>query len=131
MEKLQIAKSNRRSPGRLKPAFCTKYTKQQYKDGCASAYVLGLMDGEEGRVVKPDLTGMYKWVRIQNIKAQRTRKGGRGGEAALSPHNVQIQGQSDDEWVTVLKCPDQDRALAFLEDLVVILARAESRKGGE
>ncbi len=122
MRKMQIAKADR-----VNHTFRANYTKQQYKDGCAAAYATGLMDGEEGCVVKPDVSGLHGRVRIQNTTRIRSQ-GGRVGEASLSPHYIQVLRQYDNVWVTVKRCPNQDTALAFREDLLTILARSEARE---
>lgn len=132
MQKVDITKCDmaRQPASRAKGTSKTFYTKQEHRDGCESAYALGLMDGEEGYVVKPDVTGMYSRVRVQNIHSRKgDRKRGGWGEATMSPHDVQTLYKG--EWVTVIQCPNQDRALAFMEDLVVILARAEKRKDAD
>ena len=124
-QKLQIAKSdmaNRRQGKR-------RYSIKEFKAAVGSAYRLGLQDGEEGYVIKPDVSGLYGRVRIR-MTGNRNRQG-RRTDQTLSPYYVQLNRAFDKKWVAVELCENQDEAIAFLEDIVLILARGELRRKGK
>ena len=113
---LQIAKCDPKSDS---GGFRATYLRKDYIAGCEASYRLGLMDGQEGYVCRPDKTGYYRRVRVRRATQ----------DAGKSPlESCYVEMLYSGKWIRIAKCGNHELALAMYEDVVDLLARAGSRE---